>query len=182
MGLRAKTYPPLRDNKGSIYEGGHREPFVARWPGKIAPGTTNDQIISVTDVLATLADILGQELPDNAGEDSVSFLPCLLGKDDGPFREASVQQSGKGAFAIRRGPWKLIAHGDLRQELFNLGNDIGETKDVIESQPEIAKEMADLLESYLKKRALHTGRSPTSGTGAFAEQAETPGQKQGEIG
>ena len=132
----------------SIYEGGHCEPFRAVWPGKVEAGSTSDQTVSITDIFATCADIVGASLPDNAGEDSVSFLKCLTGEQEGPFREASVQQSGRKAFAIRQGQWKLIIHGDNHRELFDLANDIGETTNVIQEHPEFANTMATLLQSY----------------------------------
>jgi arylsulfatase A-like enzyme len=150
-GAAGRDYPPLRDNKGSIYEGGHREPFLAKWPGRIKPGSTSDQIISITDIFATCSEIIGVPLPDNAGEDSVSFLDCLFGKQVGPFREASVQQSGKKAFAIRKGKWKLIVHGDNKRELFDLNLDLGETNNIIRTHPQVATELASLLQSYLDR-------------------------------
>ena len=81
----------------------------------------------------------------------MSFLNCLLGKQVGPFREASVQQSGKKALAIRKGKWKLIVHGDNKRELFDLNTDIGETQNVIRERPEVSTELALLLQSYLDK-------------------------------
>ena len=158
-GAAGRTYPPLRDNKGSIYEGGHREPFLARWPGRIKPGTTSDQIISITDIFATCASLLGKALPENAGEDSVSFLKCLYGKQEGPFREASVQQSGKKALAIRKGKWKLIVHGDNKRELFDLNADIGEKQNAIQAHPKLAEELALLLQSYLDKGRSTPGKA-----------------------
>ena len=158
-GAAGRTYPPLRDYKGSIYEGGHREPFLARWPGRIKPGTTSDQIISITDIFATCASLLGKALPENAGEDSVSFLKCLYGQQKGPFREASVQQSGKKALAIRKGKWKLIVHGDNKRELFDLNADIGEKYNLIETNPEVATELALLLQSYLDKGRSTPGKA-----------------------
>ena len=158
-GAAGRTYLPLRDNKGSIYEGGHREPFLARWPGRIKPGTTSDQIISITDIFATCASLLGKALPENAGEDSVSFLKCLYGKQEGPFREASVQQSGKKALAIRKGKWKLIVHGDNKRELFDLNADIGEKQNAIQAHPKLAEELSLLLQSYLDKGRSTPGKA-----------------------
>ena len=158
-GAAGRTYPPLRDNKGSIYEGGHREPFLARWPGRIEPGTISDQIISITDIFATCVSLIGKSLPENAGEDSVSFLKCLYGQQKGPFREASVQQSGKKALAIRKGKWKLIVHGDNKRELFDLNADIGEKHNAIQAYPEIAEELALLLQSYLDKGRSTPGKA-----------------------
>ncbi len=158
-GAAGRDYPPLRDNKGSIYEGGHRVPFLTKWPGRIKPGSTSDQIVSITDIFATCAEIIGAPLPDHAGEDSVSFLNCLLGKQVGPFREASVQQSGKKALAIRKGKWKLIVHGDNRRELFDLKTDIGEANNAIHSNPEVAAELASLLQSYLDRGRSTSGKA-----------------------
>jgi len=158
-GAAGRAYTPLRDNKGSIYEGGHREPFLARWPGRIKPGTTSDQIISITDIFATCASLIGKSLPENAGEDSVSFLKCLYGQQKGSFREASVQQSGKKALAIRKGKWKLIVHGDNKRELFDLNADIGEKHNAIQTHPKVAAELALLLQSYLDKGRSTPGKA-----------------------
>ena len=125
----------------------------------IKPGSTSDQIVSITDIFATCAEIIGVPLPDHAGEDSVSFLNCLLGKQVGPFREASVQQSGKKALAIRKGKWKLIVHGDNRRELFDLKTDIGEANNAIHSNPEVAAELASLLQSYLDRGRSTSGKA-----------------------
>jgi arylsulfatase A len=148
-GAAGREYAPLRDHKASIYEGGHREPFMARWPGRIEPGLTSDQIISITDVFATCADIIRKTLPQDVAEDSVSFLNCLFGKQEGDFREASVHQNGKKALAIRKGKWKLIVHGDNNRELFDLDADIRETRNVINENSIVASTLDQLLQSYL---------------------------------
>ena len=158
-GAAGREYPPLREHKASIYEGGHREPFLARWPGRIKPGTTSNQIISITDIFATCASLLGKSLPENAGEDSVSFLKCLYGQQKGPFREASVHQNGKKALAIRKGKWKLIVHGDNKRELFDLNADIGEKHNAIQTHPKIAAELVLLLQSYLDKGRSTPGKA-----------------------
>ena len=80
--LLAKGHDPsagYRGTKADIFEGGHRVPFIVRWPGKVKPGTVSDQVICLTDLFSTCAEILGTSLPDTAAEDSVSFLPALLG-------------------------------------------------------------------------------------------------------
>lgn len=98
-----------RGIKADIWEGGHRVPFIARWPGRIKPGSWSDATICLTDLLATVADIVGDELPRDAGEDSFSLLPFLMGTAlDGPEREAVVHHSIDGLFAIRSGRWKLV--------------------------------------------------------------------------
>ena len=97
----------FRGSKSDIWDGGHRVPFSVRWPGRIKAGSQCAQLICHTDLIATCAEILGAKLPDNAGEDSVSILPALLGKDPTPLRATVVHHSINGRFAIRQGPWKL---------------------------------------------------------------------------
>lgn len=99
---------PWRGEKAQIHEGGHRIPFIARWPGKIIPASTCDETICLTDLMATCAELMGVALPHNAGEDSESFLPALYGKKLSHRREAIIHHSMWGMFAIRRGKWKLI--------------------------------------------------------------------------
>jgi arylsulfatase A len=97
-----------RGEKADIFEAGHRVPFIARWPGVIASGSKSDQVICLTDFMATAAAIAGYALPENAGEDSYSLLPIFLGKSvTSALREATVHHSGDGVFAIRQGNWKL---------------------------------------------------------------------------
>lgn len=98
-----------RGYKSDAWEGGHHIPFFARWPGKIKAGSTCGETICLNDLMATCAALTGAKLPDNAGEDSVSILPALLGeKRNEPLREATVHASINGQLAIRQGPWKLI--------------------------------------------------------------------------
>jgi arylsulfatase A len=100
---------PLRGTKRDAWEGGHRVPFVARWPGHIAAGTTCDETVCHVDLMATLAALLAVTLPADAGVDSVNILPALLGeKRKCPLREATVHHSGKGQFALRKGDWVLL--------------------------------------------------------------------------
>lgn len=153
-GAAGRVYAPLRGCKTSIYEGGHREPFLARWPGRIKPGTTCDDTICLNDLLATCAEIVGAKLPDSAAVDSVSFLPDLLGTAKGPVREATVHQSMKGDLAIRQGPWKLIFLAGGKKELYNLKDDISETKDLAAAQPEVVERLTKLMQRYID-----TGRS-----------------------
>ena len=108
----AGHYPAaqFRGYKSDIWDGGHREPFLVRWPGKIKANSQSGQIVCLVDFMATCADILQVKLPDNAGEDSASLLPAFLGVDKGPVHEdnAIVNHSGgNGRFAIRQGDWKL---------------------------------------------------------------------------
>lgn len=98
-----------RGTKRDTWEGGHRLPFVARWPGKIRAGSVSDELVSHSDLLATVAAIVGAPLPDNAGEDSCNILPLLLGQPhEEPIRKTLVLNSGWNHFAIREGDWMLI--------------------------------------------------------------------------
>lgn len=147
---------PLRGYKASIYEGGHRVPFIARWPGRIRPNTTCDHLIGLGDLMATCADIVGAQLPVHAAEDSISVLPLLKDpRQRRPVRDSLVHHSGSGQFAFREGPWKLIlplppetrrkSEGDVPQ-LFHLGRDPGETNDAAAREPARVARMTRRLE------------------------------------
>ena len=156
-----------RGYKSDVWDGGHRIPFIARWPGKITPGTTSDQLICLSDLMATCADILATKLPDNAGEDSVSILPVLLGsKLEKPLREAVVHHSAAGSFAIRQGQWKLDlcpgsggwgvpndfeakSAGLPAVQLYDMVVDGGETRNVQAEHPEIVARLRSLLEKII---------------------------------
>lgn len=157
-----------RGHKADIYEGGHRIPFIARWPEKIKAGTVCNDLICLTDLLATSAEIIGKKLPDNAGEDSVSILPDLLGTGIKPVREAVVHHSINGSFSIRQGKWKLeLCPGsggwsEPRPEkagsldiplvqLYDMTNDISEQNNLSDKYPEIVYRLTKLLEDYVKK-------------------------------
>ncbi|OHB64153.1 MAG: hypothetical protein A2Y76_04095 [Planctomycetes bacterium RBG_13_60_9] len=148
-GAEHRAYAPLRESKRSIYEGGHRVPFVVRWPGKVKPGSVNDHTICLNDLMATAAEIVGAKLPDNAGEDSVSLVSEFLGTGKGPARAATVHQSMAGDFAIRQGDWKLIYFKDGRRALYHLPSDLSETKDVLVENPEIVARLTKLMQGYL---------------------------------
>ena len=98
-----------RGHKADIFEGGHRTPFLVRWPDKVKAGTISNQTICTTDLFATLSDIISNSktIPDNAAEDSFSFLPALLGQADAKARPFTIHHSINGSFAIRSGKWKL---------------------------------------------------------------------------
>jgi arylsulfatase A len=155
---------PLRGYKADVYEGGHRVPFLVRWPGTVKPGSVCDETVCHTDLFATAAAILGAKVPDTAGEDSVSLLPLLKGeKPERPSREAVVHQASDGTLAIRRGKWKLIFAGPPdapADELYDLAADLGETTSVATNHPEVVQQLTKLME-----RLIADGRS-------------TPGAKQ----
>ncbi len=152
----------LRGLKGQIFEGGHRVPLVVRWPGMVEAGSVTGETVCMTDFMATFASLIGTDLPKDAGEDSHDLTPVLLGQDHpSPLRSATVHHSGRGAFAIRQGEWKII-YGDLEQGetrddpenwtttgyLFNLAEDPHETKNVYGQRPEIVAQMNELLYEY----------------------------------
>lgn len=152
----------FRGHKADIYEGGHRIPLVVRWPDVIGPGQTCDETVCLADLLATCADIVGRDLPEDAGEDSVSHLPLWRGESlDHALREATVHHSVDGSFSIRRGRWKLEmcagsggwSHprpgkecaGLPPRQLYDLDADIGETRNVIDQHNAVAEELEQLL-------------------------------------
>jgi len=156
----------FRGAKADIWDGGHRIPFLVRWPAKVKSGSQSDQTICLTDLLSTCAELLDAKLPDNAGEDSVSILPALLGKDSGPLREAVVHHSINGSFSIRQGNWKLElcsgsggwsdpkpASKEAKAlppvQLYDLAADIGEKVNVQEQHPEIVQRLLKLMEKYI---------------------------------
>ena len=154
-------YPsgPLRGAKADAWEGGHRVPFIVRWPGKVRAGSVCGQLAQQSDFLATFAELLGTRLPDNAGEDSVSLMPLLKGGDQ-PVRGNAVSASIGGVPALRSGNWKYIPApgsggwgkgGDPSQpvQLYDLADDLGETKNLAATMPEKVAEMKTLLEKLI---------------------------------
>jgi len=142
---------PWRGYKTDIWEGGHRIPFITRWPGRIKPQSVCDDTICLNNLLATCADILGATLPDDAGEDSFSIVGPLCGRTpDKPSHEAVVHHSGGGAFAIRRGPWKLIEQSGpgTAGQLYNLQTDPAEKENLYDKHPDIVAELGALLKQY----------------------------------
>lgn len=148
-GAEQRAYAPLRDSKRSIYEGGHRVPFVARWPKRIPPGSSCEATICLNDLLATAAEVIGTPLPAGAGEDSFSLLPLLLGKGSEFTRPHTIHQSMAGDLAIRQNEWKLIAFRDGGRALYNIQDDLSETIDVIGKHPEVANRLEQALTSTL---------------------------------
>jgi arylsulfatase A-like enzyme len=143
---------PLRDYKASVYEGGHRIPFVVRWPGVVRPGAVCKQLVHQADLMATLAEILETTLPANAGEDSFSFLRLLQGQDK-PVRTHAVSCACAGTPGLRQGPWKLVFAADEQAhtpvQLYNLDADLGETKNVAAAQPQLVAQLRGLMEQFI---------------------------------
>lgn len=159
---------PWRGMKRDDWEGGHRVPFIVRWPGRVRPGSTSAQTISLTDVMATCAAVCGATLPAGVAPDSCNLLPVLL-RGDGtrPARDYTVQQA-LAVFSIRQGPWKYLDHRgsggnnydspELRTfvlpdtapgapgQLYNLADDPGETTNLYFKHPKIVAELKGLLD------------------------------------
>lgn len=153
----------LRGSKADLWDGGHRVPFVVRWPGEIEAGSTSDQLICLIDLFATCSDITGQDLPKNGAEDSVSFLPAFSGEPIVSTRSGVIHHSISGHFAYRQGKWKLLLakasggwtspkeeqapKGSPRAQLYDMEKDPGETTNLYASHPEVAARFLALLEA-----------------------------------
>ena len=144
----------LRGFKGSLYEGGHREPFIARWPGKIKPGSESSELIGLVDMLATFAAVADAKVPADAGPDSFNVLPTLFGGHTSRDHLV-VQSNGIRAIALLEVPWKFIPPplGAKRKggELYNLDDDLSETKDVAATHPRIVEQLTERLEELRKQ-------------------------------
>lgn len=172
-----------RGYKTQIWEGGHRVPFIARWPGRINPNTQNHQTMSLVDLLATCAGIVGYSLPTNAGEDSYNLLPALLGQVRGrSLREATICHGMLGMYAIMQGPWKLIdglggdgekdrehigvqakpVEGHPEGQLYHLLDDPAEQVNLWNRHPEVVERLRALLDRYKQQ-----GRSTPVGNTTF---------------
>ena len=175
----------FRGHKADIYEGGHRVPYIVRWPQKIEPASISAELICLTDLFATCAAIVGDTLADNEGEDSYNILPIMFGKNLGkPIRVATVHHSVNGSFSIRQGNWKLaFCSGSggwsyprpketkemnlYPVQLYDLEKDIAEENNVAEQNPEAVKRLTALMQKYIDE-----GRS-TVGT-IQTNEGETP--------
>ena len=167
---------PWRGVKRDQWEGGHRTPFIARWPAKIKPGSRSDQITSLTDIFATCAAITGAAIPNDAAEDSFNILPVLDGSQgEKPVRPYILQQTMSLAMSVRVGDWKLLDHKgsggsrydrdgewgmkqyaipdndpDAPGQLYNLATDPGERNNLYSKQPEKVAELKAILEATKK--------------------------------
>ncbi len=152
-----------RGRKHSIYEGGFRVPFIVRWPGKVSAETVSMETISLVDMFATVAAVVGNSLPpaEEAAEDSFNVLPAFLGQPSpGPLRPSVIVHSVDGNFAIREGSWKYVEGkasptvkrvsrpNELGRQLYNLRDDPAEQENEIGAYPKIAERLAKLLETY----------------------------------
>lgn len=184
-----------RGFKSDLYEGGHRIPFIVRWPGPVPAGKRTTALIGQLDLFATCADLLGIPLPPDAAEDSVSFLPQLRGKSLPVGRETLVIHSAEGRFAIREGRWKLllwpgsggwspptpspsrwlaVEATDLSRlppyQLYDLDADPGETVNLADRHPEIVQRLGRKLRACIENgRSTPGPRSPWSPAAAWPQ-------------
>jgi arylsulfatase A-like enzyme len=157
-----------RGTKADIFEGGHRVPFIAKWPNKIKKGSSTSEVICTTDFFATAAALANYKIADNEGEDSYNMMPLFENKKlKAPFREATIHHSIDGNFSIRKGDWKLemtpssggwsnpkpkdtlALKGLPNIQLYNLKTDPSETNNVQASYPEKVLELKNLLKKYI---------------------------------
>lgn len=153
---------PLRGSKASIHEGGHRVPFIAKWPGKVSPGITTQATINFTDFFATFAELTDARMTNYASAtDSHSFLPVLLGTSKDHPRPAMIN----GNYSIRQGSWKLSSKGNKKSaditrisagqfELHNLADDPAEQHDLSDKEPEKAQQLLKELNAFIQQRSL----------------------------
>lgn len=181
--LKEKGHNPsyvFRGTKSDIYEGGHRIPLIVQWPEELKGGKVCEKIVCLSDIMATMAEILGVSLPDNCGEDSVSNLSLWKEPEGDEVRKDIVHQSIDGSLSIRRGNFKLeMCQGSggwsepvsgtkdetlPRFQLYDLSDDIGERKNVIEEHKELAGELRNVLKSYVENGRSTPG-APQSNNG-----------------
>jgi arylsulfatase A-like enzyme len=153
---------PWRGMKGDAFEGGHRVPFIVRWPGQVKSGTVSHATTTLANLMSTAAAITGDRNPQHVPEDSYSILPVLRGQaTDVPGQPAVVHSSSVGFYAIRVGDWKLIEGlgsggfttpkqikpkpGGPDGQLYNLKDDPGEERDLFVQHPEKVTELREML-------------------------------------
>jgi len=159
---------PLSGMKADVLEGGHRMPFIVRWPDHVAAGTKNDALVCFTDIFATVADVLQKPLPADEGEDSVSFHPLLMGEEK--QERPPVIHSNGGLQSIIHGDWKyingkgpggftdrvmgkfpdILRRDEYQGQLYHLADDIGERENLYAKNPKKVKELSEMLSVYME--------------------------------
>ena len=180
--MNAKGHYPSAERRGSkadLWDGGHRVPFIARWPGYIPAGTQTDQLICLSDFMATFAEMFGVKFDERTAEDSESFLPGLLGEQSEKTRHTIIHHSFSGHFSIREGNWKLllasgsggwskpkeaeaIKKGLPDAQLYHVGDDPGETRNLLEAHPERVSSMLAGLKQIVDRGRSTPGPNPAT--------------------
>ncbi len=158
----------LRGSKADLWDGGHRVPFIVRWPKQIKSNTESDHLVCLSDLMATFAEYFSYDIPENTAEDSKSFLNALYGKPVNNPRKEIVHHSIDGRFSIRKGDWKLLLApgsggwsspkdyeakeaGLPDMQLYNLKQDIGEENNLMSKYPQKTDSLINLLENFVEK-------------------------------
>lgn len=185
--INAGHFPsgPYRGHKGDIWEGGHRVPFIVKWPGKVAPGKSSNQLVCLTDIFATCTEIVSNGLPpENAAEDSFSFLKNILGNETTDFRTGIVSHSVFGEFAYRDGPWKIVYKLPYKKldpsrgkpaivELYNLDKDIAEEFNIAEEQQEEVMRLTNELKSVVQNGTSRKGAPQLNDVNVYFDTIQT---------
>ena len=141
----------LRGKKDTLFEGGHRVPFIASWPGTILPGTTGVEPVMTMDLLPTFANLAGVPLPTDRQMDGMDITPILLGRPSTVHRDLHWQSGN--AWAVRRGPWKLMGQNNKPTSLVNLENDISEKDNLLAREPARAAELMETHQQWARSLA-----------------------------
>lgn len=138
---------PLKGRKGATFEGGMREPTVVYWPGKIPAGKTNDEVMTTMDLLPTFAKLSGASIPKDRVIDGMDIWSTLIGKSESPH-DSFFYHKGKDLNAIRSGSWKLHVNVNNPIALYDLENDIAESKNILEYNQEIVLSLLKKIELF----------------------------------
>ena len=184
--LEAEHYPsgPYRGHKSNVWEGGHRVPFLVRWPGVFETGVERHSAVSLNDIFATCAELLGAELPANAAEDSISFLNTLYESDVSPERDHVIAHSTFGEFTLLEGPWKIVYRNESTNlnesrgkqrvvELYNLENDIAETTDLAAEESAIVDRLDKKLRHLVDRGTSREGPAQQNDTKVTIDVTQT---------
>lgn len=165
----------FRGSKADIWEGGHRVPFLVKWPEVIKAGSSSEHLVCQTDLLATCADLVNETIPTHAGEDSESILPILRGEEPAFSRKGIIHHSISGHFAYREGKHKLILaygsggwtspkettakkSGSQKAQLYDLSTDPGENNNLYSKHPELAEKLLSQFTKYVQSGASTQGK------------------------
>lgn len=151
----------LRGRKGQLYEGGHRVPFLVRWPARVAAGKTSDALLALVDMLPTFAALAGGKVPAKAAPDGVNVMPALIGTAGDKGRSQLVLQGNRQApLALRQGSWVLIETAGGKTELYDLAADLKQERDRAAAEPARVEEMARRLASERAKSGAAANAAP----------------------